>query len=34
MSEENKALIRRIFDEILNMGNLFLADELYTINYV
>jgi predicted ester cyclase len=28
--EENKAVIRRIFDEIINQGNLDLADELLT----
>ncbi len=34
MSQEKKALIRRIFNEILNKGNLAVADELYTINYI
>jgi predicted ester cyclase len=28
--EQNKAVIRRIFDEIINQGNLDLADELLT----
>ena len=28
--ERNKAVIRRIFDEIINQGNLDLADELLT----
>ena len=28
--EQNKAVIRRIFDEIINEGNLDLADELLT----
>jgi steroid delta-isomerase-like uncharacterized protein len=34
MSEENKAIVRRIVQEIWNGGNLDLADELITPDYV
>ena len=34
MSEENKAIVRRIVQEIWNEGNLDLADELITPDYV
>ena len=33
MSEGNKFVIRRSFEELWNKGNLSLADELYTPNY-
>jgi len=32
--EENKALMRRIFEEIVNRKNLALVDEFFTANYV
>ena len=35
MSEENKAVVQRMIDEILNgQGNLDVADELFTPEYV
>ena len=34
MSDENKAIARRIFDEIWNQGKLDVADEIYADNYV
>jgi steroid delta-isomerase-like uncharacterized protein len=34
MSEENKALVRRYFEEIWDRGNLDLIDELFTTNFV
>jgi hypothetical protein len=34
MSEENKALVRRYFEEIWDKGNLELIDELFTTNFV
>ena len=35
MSEENKAIVRRMIDEILNgQGNLDVADELFAPDYV
>jgi steroid delta-isomerase-like uncharacterized protein len=34
MSEENKALVRRYFEEIWDKGNLELVDELFTTNFV
>jgi steroid delta-isomerase-like uncharacterized protein len=34
MSEENKALVRRYFEEIWDEGNLELIDELFTTNFV
>ena len=33
-AQENKAVSRRVAEEIFNGGNLDLADELYTPNYV
>ena len=33
MSEHNKAIVRRLFEELWNKGNLSLADELFTPNY-
>ena len=33
MSEGNKFVIRRSFEELWNKGNLSLADELFTPNY-
>ncbi len=33
MSEGNKFVIRRLFEELWNKGNLSLADELFTPNY-
>ena len=32
--EENKAISRRVAEEIFNGGNLDLAEELYTPDYV
>lgn len=34
MSEENKALVRRYFEEIWDKGNLELIDELFTTDFV
>jgi steroid delta-isomerase-like uncharacterized protein len=34
MSEENKALVRRWFDEVLTRGNLQQVDELFAPNYI
>ena len=34
MSEENKAIVRRIVQEIWNAGNLDLADKLVSADYV
>ena len=34
MSEENKALVHRYFEEIWNKGNLDLVDDLFTTNFV
>ena len=35
MSEENKAIVRRVIDEVLNgKGNLDVADELFAPDYV
>jgi steroid delta-isomerase-like uncharacterized protein len=34
MSEDNKALVRRYFEEIWDKGNLDLIDELFTTNFV
>ena len=33
MSEQNKAVVRRVFDELWNKGNLPVADELFAQNY-
>jgi steroid delta-isomerase-like uncharacterized protein len=33
MSEENKALVRRVFEEVINQGNLDLVDEVYAPDY-
>jgi steroid delta-isomerase-like uncharacterized protein len=33
MSENNKAIVRRLFEELWNKGNLSLADQLFTPNY-
>jgi steroid delta-isomerase-like uncharacterized protein len=33
MSEHNKAVVRRLFEEVINKGNLSVADELFTPNY-
>ncbi len=33
MSEQNKAIVRRLFDELWNKGNLSVADQLFTPNY-
>jgi len=34
MSEENKHLVRRHFEEVLNQGQLHVVDEIYSENYV
>jgi steroid delta-isomerase-like uncharacterized protein len=34
MSEQNKAILRRVFEELWTKGNLSLADHLYSENYV
>ncbi len=34
MSEQNKAIVRRLFEELWNKGNLSLADQLFTPNYI
>ena len=34
MSEQNKAIVRREFEEIFTQGNLDAADEIYASNYV
>jgi len=34
MSEQNKGLARRVFEEIYNKGNRALVNELYAPNYV
>jgi steroid delta-isomerase-like uncharacterized protein len=33
MSENNKAVVRRLLDEVWNKGNLSLVDELFTPNF-
>ena len=33
MSEENKTIVRRLFEELWNKGNLSVADNLFTPNY-
>ncbi len=33
MSENNKAIVRRLFEELWNKGNLSVADQLFTPNY-
>ncbi len=33
-SEANKAVVRRLFDEVVNRGNLSAADELFTDDFV
>ena len=33
-TEQNKAIVRRVFDEIVNKGNLGVADELLAADYV
>jgi predicted ester cyclase len=33
-TEENKALIRRLFDECVNRANLEMADEIFAQNFV
>jgi len=34
MSAENKALVRRLFEELWSKGNLIVADELFAANYL
>ena len=34
MSEENKAIARRVTEELFNRGNLDVADELFAPNFV
>ncbi len=33
MSENNKAIVRRLFEELWNKGNLSLADQFFAPNY-
>jgi steroid delta-isomerase-like uncharacterized protein len=33
-TEDNKALVRRLIDEVWNQGNLALFDELYTPDFI
>jgi steroid delta-isomerase-like uncharacterized protein len=33
MSEQNKAVVRRLFEELWNKGNLSVADQLFSTNY-
>jgi steroid delta-isomerase-like uncharacterized protein len=33
MSEQNKAIVRRLIEEVWNKGNLSVADELFAPNY-
>jgi steroid delta-isomerase-like uncharacterized protein len=33
MSEHNKAIVRRLFAELWNNGNLLVADEIFSPNY-
>ena len=33
MSEVNKTIVRRLFEEVWNKGNLSVADELFAPNY-
>ncbi len=33
MSEQNKAIVRRLFEELWNKGNLSVADQLFSLNY-
>ena len=33
-TEENKAIVHRIFNEFLNTGNLDAADEFFAVNFV
>ncbi len=33
MSEQNKAIVRRLVEELWNKGNLSVADQLFTPNY-
>jgi steroid delta-isomerase-like uncharacterized protein len=34
MSEQNKAVVRRLLEEVWNKGNLSVADELFAPNYI
>jgi steroid delta-isomerase-like uncharacterized protein len=34
MSEENKAIVRRSFEEVWNQGKLVVADEIYDASFV
>ncbi len=33
MSEQNKTIVRRLFEELWNKGNLSVADQLFSPNY-
>ncbi len=33
MSDQNKAIVRRLFEELWNKGNLSVADQLFSPNY-
>ena len=34
MSEQNKAIVRRLFDEMMDMGNMAVFDEIYAANLI
>ena len=34
MSEEHKAIVRRIIEEFFNTGNLEVVDEIFATDYV
>ena len=34
MSADNKAIIRRLYEEVFNKGNLALVEELFSSTYV
>ena len=34
LTEENKAIVRRVIEELVNKGNLAIADEVLATNYI
>lgn len=34
VTAENKIIVRRVFDELYNQGNLDVADEIYSVEYI